>query len=62
MDVVIKRKMNIIFPIDPFGSVYDLIRICSNQLITSGVPQLPINVISSVAKQSLHGANICAEW
>ncbi|KAJ3089065.1 Integrator complex subunit 9 [Quaeritorhiza haematococci] len=58
----VEKNGNVIIPIDSFGTVFDLIDVLSRQLYHIGFTQLPMHIVSPVAKRSLHIANILGEW
>ncbi|TPX68072.1 hypothetical protein SpCBS45565_g03410 [Spizellomyces sp. 'palustris'] len=53
---------NVLLPVNPCGTMFELIAIISEYLRSCGLVTTPIHIVSSIAKRSLHLANIQGEW
>ncbi|KAJ3037228.1 Integrator complex subunit 9 [Rhizophlyctis rosea] len=53
---------NVLFPVHPIGSIYELLRTVRSGMSRAGLTTLPIHFVSPVAKQSLALSNIRSEW
>ncbi|KAJ3177737.1 Integrator complex subunit 9 [Geranomyces variabilis] len=58
----LESRGNVLFPMHPYGLIFDLIKYVWHGLKTFGFTETPLHVVSPVAKRSLHRANIEGEW
>ncbi|KAJ3010134.1 Integrator complex subunit 9 [Thoreauomyces humboldtii] len=58
----LEQQGNVLFPVYPCGSLFELIAFVSEYLQGSGFVHTPMHVVSSVAKRCLAMANIEGEW
>ncbi|KAI8592701.1 beta-lactamase-like protein [Geranomyces variabilis] len=58
----LESRGNVLFPMQPYGLIFDLIKYVWHGLKTFGFTETPLHVVSPVAKRSLHRANIEGEW
>jgi len=60
--MTLKNQGNVLIPVLPTGTIYDLLECLYRYLSDSGLQTTPVYFLSSVADQSLAFSNIFAEW
>ncbi|KAI8846069.1 beta-lactamase-like protein [Chytridium lagenaria] len=56
------NRYSLIFPVSPFGIIFDLIELVNHSLSSTGKISVPIHFISGVAKECVYLGNILSEW